>query len=523
MKSRERFSTRIWIKGSALLMALTLALGSCNELKNLDPLEGVTYKLNYKPANSQIQGLVVDAKTGQSLSIPIQVAILGQDANRVVTFDGKAQTTYSSPKGDLYIGLKGDVPTPQAPARLRLVVDAAGYIPSATELRLTKSLNDPFLIRLVKETDPPQEVSVKKDQLRLSTNATLSANKEIVVASASTPTTLLFSGGTGMKDEKGNPVTGTVAATVAAYAPGSASIPAGLTTPVSSNESGSATANVALNIAGYTSVNLTSSSGQSVTSFTNPILIKMGISPEFQNRTAARRIQVGDLLGVYRRNEKSGIWSFVQDVKVEAQGSGLGVSFPVTHFTDYAVAQAQPTSSTCQAVWTIQGLAAGYAYRYELVQDGRIKASGTSTDQTLNLGEASQGPADLLLYSSSGSLLGKSSVQNLCGNHTLSVSAPQGTVNINFTVRGACENGKNIEVYPTVLVRYGKSGADPTTFVGTTFENGQGTLVGLEANTPYEARVDYEGTWTEQFTTGTGAESRSLTYVLKSHTEACKQ
>ncbi|GAB3902083.1 hypothetical protein GCM10028803_27970 [Larkinella knui] len=523
MKLQSSLPQQFLLKGSTLLVALTILLGSCNDLKNLNPLKGVTYKLNYRPANTQIQGLVVDAKTGQSLTIPVQVTIFGKDASRVINFDGKAQTSYSSPKGDLFIGLRGDVPTRQAAAELRIVVDASGYIPSGVDLRLTTALNNPFIIRLVKKTDPPQGVAVKQDQVTLAANGTLQSEKEIGMASTSmtAPTTVQFASGTVMKDDKGNVVSGTLATAIAVYSPQATSIPVGLTTKVTQNGETTST-NVSLQIASYISINLTNSAGQSATSFTKPVVIKMGILPTFLNRSTGKLVQVGDKLAVYVRNEKTGNWAFVQDVKTEAMSTGLGVSFPVTHFTDYAVASAQPTSSSCRAVWNISGLADGYAYRYELVQNGSIRASGTTTDKALDLGEASEGPAELSIFSPAGNLLGKSSVQNLCGDHTLALSVPAGTVNVAFTVRASCENGKNIEVYPTVLVRYGKSGGDPSASVGVTFESGHGTLVGLEPNTSYEARVDYEGSWSEVFTTGTASESRNLNYVLKSHTEACK-
>ncbi|GAB3270647.1 hypothetical protein GCM10027347_41460 [Larkinella harenae] len=500
-------------------LALLLLLGSCNDLKNLDPLKGVTYKLNYRPTKTQIQGLVVDAKTGQSLTIPVQVTISGNDANRIVSFDGKAQTTYTSPKGDLFLGLQGAVPTSQAPAQLRVVASAAGYIPSAIDLRLTKDLNDPFVIRLVKQSDPPTGVAVKNDQISLAANGTLPAEKQIVVATA-VPTSIQFPSGTVMKDDKGTTITGNVGASVAAFAADAASIPIGLTTPVGANAG--ATTNVSLSVAGYTSINLTNQAGQSVTNFSKPIGIAMGISPTYINKKTGQRVQIGDDLGIYMRNEKTGNWSFVQDAKVEAIGSGLGVRFSVSHFTDYAAAQAQNVASTCQAIWNISGLPAGYAYRYELVRDGILRASGTSSSSTLDFGAVSEGAAELSVFSSSGSLLGTSRVATMCGTHALAVSAPQGAVNVTFTVRASCENGKNVEVYPTVLVRYGPANGDAASLVGTTFVNGQGTLVGLAPNTAYEARVDYEGTWSERFTTGTASESRTLNYVLKSNTEACK-
>ncbi|MGV3556940.1 hypothetical protein [Larkinella arboricola] len=497
-------------------------------MKNLDPFKGVTYKLNYRPTNTQIQGLVIDAKTGQSLTIPVQVTILGKDASRVVNFNGKAQTTYSSPKGDLFIGLKGDVPTRQAAAELRVVVDAAGYIPSGVDLKLTRDLNDPFIIRLVKETDPPQGVTVKQDQLTLGTNGTLPAGKEIVLAATSmtAPATIQFASGTVMKDEQGNTVSGTVAATVAVYSRLAKSIPVGLTTKVTQNGS---TKDVTLHLANYISVNLANKDGKSVTSFTKPVEIKMGIAAGFPNLSTGQPVKAGDQLTVYARNEKTGSWESVQKVKVEAKGSDFVVSFPVSHFTDYAVGGSLATQP---AFFTFVGLPSTFSVLYELnvlvptvsqPDDNTIvAAAGTAGHNSIGAGAPVGVPFTLNLYDALGNLLSQTSGQNLSGEHIVTVPRPSGTIDVDFTIRATCENGKNIEVYPTTLVRYGKPGADLATFAGVTLINGKGKLVGLKPNTTYEARVDYEGAWSAVFTTGTASESRNLTYVLKSHTEACK-
>ncbi|RYF59010.1 MAG: hypothetical protein EOO39_33650, partial [Cytophagaceae bacterium] len=203
-------SSRPFLKTLFILTTLGLAVG-CQEItdiKNIDPLKGVVFKLNYQPGKAQVQGLVVDAKTGVPLDIPIQVSIQGKDASRTITFDGKALTTYTAPKGDLYIGLKGTVPTAAAPAELRIVVDAEGYIASSANLSLKRSLNDPFTIRLVKITSTPAGVAAKVEDATASSAGAFTADKLIQVttpssaSAAATNVTVSLPATTIMKDGK---------------------------------------------------------------------------------------------------------------------------------------------------------------------------------------------------------------------------------------------------------------------------------------------------------------------------------
>lgn len=535
-------SSRSFLKTLFILTTLGLAVG-CQELtdiKNIDPLKGVVFKLNYQPAKSQVQGLVVDAKTGIPLDIPIQVSIQGKDAGRTVTFDGKALTTYTAPKGDLFIGLKGEVPTATTPAELRVVVDAQGYVASGVNLTLRRALNDAFIIRLVKTMATPTGVAAKVDEVIASSTGVLTVDKVIQVttpASASVASmnmSLFFFAGTIVKDDKGQPVTGRIPTSLVAYSGQSQealqAFPGGLNAPVAKDVQGKSDTKGIFDPIGFVAIEMKNLANQTVSTFSKPVTLQMSIPANRFNSSTGQPIKEGDKLEVYSYNETTGVWTYEREVMTERKGNDLMANVPINHLSYYALTIPR-TSTTCRVAYTVRGLPEGYSVSYTLRKFDQglsgysvLVSSGNSSDNTADRVFEFDVPAGNYEFSildpvSNNEVMNSTKATNPCGAISLNITPPS-RIDASFTVRAKCENGNNIEVYPTVTIFYGEVGK---AYSGgsASFVNGKGVLKGLKPNTKYQACIHYEGEYCVEFTMTDASSERTLDYILKSNSPAC--
>lgn len=533
--------------GILLLLVLMTGCKAITDMTKVEPFANVTYKLKYQPAKTLVQGLIVDAKTGVPLTVPVKILITGKDAGRIVTFEGIALRDFTADRGSLYLGLTGAVPTILAPAEIKIVADAAGYIPSSLTVPLIQEFNTPFTIPLVKESAPPAGVGVKTEALPASTAAGLTAAKQITVSAPATANgapvqaTIEFPQNTLLRDDKGNPVITTVTATVSTYSTQTPS--ALLGTAIGSNivlakdADGKTDVKASLQPAGYLSVELTDSKGTKVTSFSNPVTVSTGISSEFVHPITKQKVKAGDDLQVYVYDEKTGVWAYEQMTKAEPQGTGLGVKFTVTHFSDRAVGW--QALNRCDAKYfSVTGLPPGLAFEYvykenfytgnEYRYQSAIGADGTAT---IYFPGASLDPAgrsmSAELFTASGVSLIKYTGP-LCSAPLLYKLTPPpagNTVNVEAVAKATCENGKKFEITSPATIYYAKvSSPPPFGWPSTQFgPDGKGTFVGLEPNTDYEARLYYgEDIFSQPFKTGTTNSTLNFEYKIRGDVSFCK-
>ena len=533
--------------GILLLLVLMTGCKAITDMTKVEPFANVTYKLKYQPAKTLVQGLIVDAKTGVPLTVPVQILITGKDAGRIVTFEGKALRNFTADRGSLYLGLTGTVPSVLAPAEIKIVADAAGYIPSSVTVPLVQELNTPFTLALVKESAPPAGVGVKTEALPAATAAGLTAAKQITVSapatanSAPVQATIEFPKNTILRDDKGNPIITTVTATVSTYSTQSST--AMLGTAIGSNiqlakdAGGKTDVKATLQPAGYLSVELTDAKGNKVSAFSNPVMVSTGISSEFVHPITKLKVKAGDDLQVYVYDEKTGVWAYEQMTKAEMLGSGLGVKFSVTHFSDRAIGwQAQ---NRCDAnYFNVTGLPAGLAFEYEFRENfypgnvyryqSVIGADGTVSiyfpGASLDAAGRSMSvelftPSGISLYKYTGSLCALPLLLRL------TPPAVGNTVNVAAVAKATCENGKKFEITSPATIYYAKvSSPPPFGWPSTQFgPDGKGTFVGLEPNTDYEARLYYgEDVFSQPFKTGTTNTTLTFEYQIRGDVSFCK-
>ncbi|WP_461040219.1 hypothetical protein [Spirosoma harenae] len=569
MKTSLRNSRRPFLKALSISTALGLIVG-CQDIKdiqNIDPLNGVVFKLNYQPAKTQIQGLVVDAKTGMPLEVPIQISILGKDASRTITFEGKAVTSYTAPKGDLFIGLKGNIPTKTAPAELRVIVDAEGYVSSSTNLTLMSESNAPFVIRLVKTDAVPNGVGAVESTVAATSTGALAASKSIEVTTSAngiaTPvqTTLSLPANTVLKDEKGQPIVGNIKMSVVAYAGQNEQVsnlfPGGLVTTIAKDASGKTDVRKVFQPVGFVAIDMTGSNGQQVSTFSQPVQIEMSVPSTTINPSTNQPVKVGDKMAVYSYNEKTGVWTYERSVAVEQQGGKLVVKAPITHLSYYAVECDTPTSSTYMFQVTVAGNVGypkGFPITWRITNKNGTLVFGATGELSSEMADGSyshhfdtsvptynpigmtapNNGYTITITSASGEVL---YTEDFTANFTLmggmdfkylQIQKPyKPGLKAKFTIQAKCENGKNLSINPSGITAFvtplDNSAVTVQGFgLYAQFENGVGTFTGLAKNTKYKACVYNQGAFCEEFTTGETDSEQTLNYILKANTQVCK-
>jgi hypothetical protein len=491
------------LKGVAATIGMVALVAGCQDIKDiqqLDPLKGVVFKINYEPSPTAIQGLVVDAKTGIGVSVPVQVNIYGPDANRVLTYEGVATTSFKSAKADLFLGLKGTVASAGKPAELRIVVSAPGYIASSIYLFIDKAKLEPFEIRLVKETAPVAGVMIRQDVVETSATGMVKSDETIttpVNGSMTSSVTVQIPANTQLKDAKGQPVAGNLMAQVADFSSqvetALRAFPGGFTTRVNKDDQGNANADGTFATAGFIAIELANASGQVVTTFSQPITVKAGLDNNLNNPETGQKIKSGDLVPVFSYNDLNGEWTYERDVAVKQEGSLLYVLIPVTHLSGYHLAFWSPRSSSCAdgAQWTISGKPDGKPLNWALYNGDQLYQSGSTTDNLIRFPRPFTGAARLDLSSPNGKLIGTSTVSKFCGSHTVNVTYPPNLIDLNVAISAFCENKPDIQITPSAWVKYRKVGTN--NWQQSFLTSGKGKLVGLEPNVDYEAGVDYNG------------------------------
>jgi hypothetical protein len=516
------------LKTLGLSTALGILVGcqDLNDIKNIDPLKGVVFKLNYEPAQTLMQGLVVDAKTGMQLDVPITVTVFGPDASRVITYEGVATTSFKNEKGDIFIGLKGSIPSEMKPAELRVVVDAPGYIGSSQYLTVRQAKPEPFSIRLVKEDAPPAGVAISTETVETSSTGVVNTTEVIstpITNSNSTQVTVELPAGTQLKDEKGQVVTGNLSAAVAAYSSQSESsisaFPGGFETRVSRDNTGQVNAAGSFATAGFASIEIASSSGQKVANFSQPVKVEMEVSKALINPETNAPIKVGDKIPVFSYNENTGEWIYERDAVVKSEQGELQVEIEITHLSWYNLDWFYSGRNCNTGGWAITGKPSGQAIRWTVYRGDAYYKSGVTYDNTINFYNPFPGQARLDLFAPNGSKIGSSTVSSICGTNTVAVSYPR-LVDTKVKVLAYCENNKNIQITPSTWVYYRKAGSNDPLNVAF-FTAGQGTLTGLEANTNYEAGVYYNGFQSRVINSGNQSGDQVVEIIFKKNVTIC--
>ncbi len=511
------------LKATVLTTMLGLLVG-CQEIKDMaevKPLNGVTYKLNFQPAPTLVEGMVVDAKTGSMLDVPVNVIIVGKDAGRTVDFAGRSITRYKTELGNFQIGVRGSVPTETAPAELRVLIEADGYVSSSVNLQLTQAINDPFTIQLVKKSDAPDGVAATTSTLTNNASGAILADQQIQVKSPavgdSVPameTRLQIAANTVMKDASGQPVTGNVTASLVAFSGESSAamrvFPGGGNASIATDFNGSTDTRFPMKPGGFTAIKLTNGNGQTVATFSKPVWITMSIAPSAINPATTKPYAAGDTLMTYSYSDYTGEWTYEHKGIVEQQASGLVARFYTMHLTDFGwwgniydffyYLFKTPSRPVYRNTYvTLPSLPDNYTYKFQSqswwMKNASQDYAKSSRSKTLLLGTDVVGNKDyeVIISTTYGQTLYKGKIK-ACQNNVLTTVRFPARASVAFDIWGYCANNANTLIYPFANVWYKKPYESDSDYkYGCSLEFGKATMTDLEPNTDYSCRITYAG------------------------------
>jgi hypothetical protein len=342
---------------SKLLISLLLSIGfisSCNEVKQPTTVDNnpsvlVSPKFNtpvfdskksqglvmdFSAKDFNITGKVFDANTKKVLEKEIILTIEGENKDKV------ENATYNFKTGDIQFKLKEGInPSESNPIKLLLVAKADGYISSSISLNIKSNKTSFFSIDLVDLKQPPKGVTTFEKTGITVNNGTLKTSFSADLKSNQTDATmsLKLSEGTVLRDSSGSNLSGNIKADVAFFDNQSPQI---LTT----FPGGLDNANININglnregyfmTGGFTSIELTDSTGKKASTFDKPMEITMQIPKTTINPETGKEIKEGDKIGLWSYNPENGKWESEKDVIIGALGSNgnYTAKYSVSHLS----------------------------------------------------------------------------------------------------------------------------------------------------------------------------------------------
>lgn len=274
-------------------------------------------------------GRVVDADTGQLLSVPVQITFTGPNNNLVIDayrFDPllRARTDM----GVMAFALReGTTPTEASPVRFTVVMEAEGYITTSQPFTISEIGNFEFVTEMVALSNPPEGVVttvVRSGQ----TSANGTVTTPVVVQTPTEPNTggsaaIVVPANTVITDASGQPLTGPLTASVAYFNnqddESMAAFPGGLSNVTLETAEGISEG--AFITAGFTSIEITDGQGRKARNFSQPIEIGMSIPENTINPETDQPVQPGDAIPLWSYNPEDGSWVPEGTVTFERSGA----------------------------------------------------------------------------------------------------------------------------------------------------------------------------------------------------------
>lgn len=509
---KARATALIAVAGTALVTG-------CQDLRDtfsLKPLNGITARVSVEPAATQVTGAIVDAKTLESLGdLRVTVKISGPDAKRLVDLQGNKLDSVFTTKGSIGLYLTGDVPTLANPARVLVTItppDGSPYLATSNNLLLTKAINDPFQVKLVNSNNPPADVNVVRGKFKVGTNGTIGSVLPVSIPGFAA--IIRVKAGNTFFDESGKPLATNSEVEMLIKRGGA---PVG--SSVAYQDMDGKVSDVVLKLYDYYSIEL-KSGGKPVT---------------FSGSDISFYVPVTESGAANIVNYDGGTGRFVNNgaaVPFQLNGNPT-VALAITDVSK-PIGFGKVDKNVCSGSLKVNVQNAGgsaiegFAYGYEVEQNG-VKFTGSSSSQ-IDFPAIQQGKAATVkFFDSEGELFATANLSDLCGSQEQTVRYAKTVVNVGFKANVTCANGKTpklngsdltLALYPNVTVWYGEKGKPQNTSV--VVKQGAGQLVGLKPNTTYQARVDFEGSYNYEFTTGSSDSTLEPIQVnIKSGTLVC--
>lgn len=221
------------------------------------------------------------------------------------------------------------------PFEFNVTVEATGYNSVTQKVKLFGSGMEKIAITLIKLNDAPAGISASSTNSFVGTNSSGRTTQQSSINMNAGQQSVTIGTGVGLRDDSGNPVTGTVAASVVFFDPLSEAaqdaFPGGLN--VTADMGNNTTEDIQFVSAGMFDLRLTAG-GKKVSSFDNGgITLKTEVSPELTNPNTGQPLKENDVIELWSQDEGTGKWVFEKMDTVRKVNGKLVLEETVTHLS----------------------------------------------------------------------------------------------------------------------------------------------------------------------------------------------
>lgn len=345
----DKYQNKMFMKKLffGILPVLFVVLTSrCTLAEDIEKLTGVADSLQLVVGTPKFEtGVHLEFRNGKTNSYvdetDVEVRVSGKNAGDVYNNLGMKETPYITKLGILELIInpaKVDTAAMRTnPLEFEVTVTASGYNPVTQRVRLFGKGMEKVAITMIKLSDTPDGVTAQQ----ASTFAVAGLTGTTVL-----PSTITMNGGdqnvrlgagVRLKDAAGNPVSGTVSATVVYFDPSSQdaqdAFPGGLN--VTAQMDNNTTEQIQFVSAGMFDLRL-SAGGTPVKSFENGgITLSTTVPETLINPNTGQPVQANDVIELWSLDEGSGQWVFEKMDTVRLKNGKLTLEETVTHLSTW--------------------------------------------------------------------------------------------------------------------------------------------------------------------------------------------
>lgn len=328
-----------------LLPVLCILLTSrCTLAEDIEKLQGAVDSLGIVIGTPTFEtGVYLDFINAKSKNyvdeVEIKVNVTGTDGQYVYNNLGVREDQFLSRIGMMELVIDprkvDSVSMLTTPLEFNVTVQAEGYNPVTQKIKLFKPGMQMTAITLVKLDDAPEGISASVTNNFVGTNSSGRTTQKGEITMNSGEQSITINEGVVMRDEAGNPVTGTIAASAVFFDPLSQAaqdaFPGGLT--VVADMGDNTTEDIRFVSAGMFDLRLTAG-GKNVSSFDNGgITLKTEVSPELINPNTGQPLKENDVIELWSQDEGTGKWVFEKMDTVRNVNGKLVLEETVTHLS----------------------------------------------------------------------------------------------------------------------------------------------------------------------------------------------
>ncbi len=457
---------KIIINVTAIILVLTSTFLSFDSCKLKDPLEGVKLIVKADATTAPSTFRIVDSKTNSQANIPgnLSVRISGQDEAYVFTPGGSKNLGIF--QGLLNVSLRrGLVPTQQRPVSFNIEIDAPGYLGVVYPVTLITADPVTETISLVNISTPPTGSSVTGKTIIAGNDGKTSASVEIKVDVANgmqQTATVKLDAGTQLQDKNGNPVSGSVEATVIHFTPGNPqslnSFPGGLNGNTIVNAGGGKLGSGTFTPGGWTYIEM-KAGGAEVKKFDKPIHVVMEIAANIINPVTNMPFKAGDEMNVYSKSEGATDW-VLEGTTILTTNNSSGKLEAVISMNHLSTVMAAHLDQACGTplVLNVENPFGGLTVKFDILEENGLFFDTKTQVMSPNLNRIvfnkplSQNSKYIISCSFMGYEFFRSPLMTLC-NGTNNVAIPAGIApkNVNFNIFIKCPDNAIILPQNTIV------------------------------------------------------------------------